>query len=315
MQHGDGSVAHKVSTLKFGGFILPERELEQRYFTSPSTAAAADFVAMLSQASRCFEPYDHGYARTCLEAARKTYGWLLSHTQNERANLTGFSTGAYQTGDADDRLWAAAELWQTTGDPDVLQDLETRLKTTGAAVRVDFDWGEVGNLGVITYVASLRQGRNEELLGLARTNMIATAERILKTGDAHGYARPLGTIYYWGCNGSVARQSLVLETAYRLTRDKSFRDAQLDALNHLFGRNVHGRSYVTGLGARPPMRPHDRRSGGDTVDEPWPGYLVGGPHPKPANWNDVQEDYRTNEIAINWNGALIYALAAVLEPL
>jgi hypothetical protein len=34
-----------------------------------------------------------------------------------------------------------------------------------------------------------------------------------------------------------------------------------------------GRSFVTGLGVRPPMRPHDRRSGGDHVDDPWPGYL------------------------------------------
>jgi endoglucanase len=193
MQNADGSVAHKVSTQKFGGFILPERELEQRYFTPPSTAAAADFVAMLSQASRCFEPHDGGYARTCLEAAKKAYGWLQAHPQNERANLAGFSTGAYQTGDADDRLWAAAELWQTTGDAEVLKDFETRLQAIGAAVRVDFDWGEVGNLGVITYVASRRQGRNEELLALSRTNFITTAERILKTRDAHGYARPLGT--------------------------------------------------------------------------------------------------------------------------
>ena len=88
----------------------------------------------------------------------------------------------------------------------------------------------------------------------------------------------------------------------------------LDALNHLFGRNLFGRSYVTGVGRRPPMFPHDRRSGGDDVAAPWPGYLVGGPWPKPSDWYDVEEDYRTNEIAINWNGALIYALAAFVEP-
>jgi endoglucanase len=40
---------------------------------------------------------------------------------------------------------------------------------------------------------------------------------------------------------------------------------------------------------------------------------VGGPHPRPTDWKDEQEDYRTNEIAINWNGALIYALAAFVE--
>jgi hypothetical protein len=55
----------------------------------------------------------------------------------------------------------------------------------------------------------------------------------------------------------------------------------------------------------------------DPAQTPWtshgPGYLVGGPHPGPADWHDEQEDYRTNEIAINWTGALIYALAAALD--
>jgi endoglucanase len=94
-----------------------------------------------------------------------------------------------------------------------------------------------------------------------------------------------------------------------------YRTTALDALNHLFGRNVHGRSYVTGLGHQPPLHPHDRRSGGDEVEQPWPGYLVGGPNPTAHDWFDDEKDFRTNEIAINWNGALIYALAMFLaEP-
>jgi endoglucanase len=105
-----------------------------------------------------------------------------------------------------------------------------------------------------------------------------------------------------------------LHVAHRLTGKPEYRSAMLDAINHLFGRNPFGRSYVTGLGHRPPLLPHDRRSGGDDVVPPWPGYLVGGPWPKPTDWFDAQDDYKTNEIAINWNGALIYALAAFVEP-
>jgi endoglucanase len=88
----------------------------------------------------------------------------------------------------------------------------------------------------------------------------------------------------------------------------------LDALNYLFGRNPFGRSFVTGLGRNPPLHPHDRRSGSSNTGPPWPGYLVGGPWPKETNWSDEKSDFRTNEIAINWNGALIYALAAFVEP-
>ena len=46
---------------------------------------------------------------------------------------------------------------------------------------------------------------------------------------------------------------------------------------------------------------------------PGPATWWGGANPQAANWQDLQADYRTNEIAINWNGALIYALAAFLE--
>jgi endoglucanase len=137
---------------------------------------------------------------------------------------------------------------------------------------------------------------------------------MVETAGRHPYGRALDNKYYWGCNGTVARQAMNLNVAHRLSGDRRYRDTMLDAINHLFGRNPFGRSYVTGLGQKPPMYPHDRRSGGDKVDAPWPGYLVGGPWPGPTDWFDVQDDYRTNEIAINWNGALIYAFAAFVEP-
>ena len=53
--------------------------------------------------------------------------------------------------------------------------------------------------------------------------------------------------------------------------------------------------------------------GWDTPNPAWPGYLVSGPNPKATDWKDDQRDARTNEIAINWNAALIYALAACLD--
>lgn len=177
----------------------------------------------------------------------------------------------------------------------------------------DWDWGNVHNLGLITYAFSSRPGRSEELVSQIESGLVAAADGIVATARSHGYARPLGERYYWGCNGGVARQVLVLEAANRIAPKPAYREAALDALNYLFGRNVHGRSYVTGLGDRPPMHPHDRRSAADDVVAPWPGNLVGGPERNARNWNDEQDDYRTNEIAINWNGALIYALAAFLD--
>jgi endoglucanase len=44
----------------------------------------------------------------------------------------------------------------------------------------------------------------------------------------------------------------------------------------------------------------------------WPGYLVGGGWPRATDWVDDADNYRVNEIAINWNAPLVYALAASL---
>lgn len=313
MQAPDGSVYHKVSTRDFGGFIMPEQEKAKRYFTPWSSAATADFVAMLAAGARHFREFDAAYAERCLAAARKSYAFLFAHPENHRADQTGFSTGAYPTHDADDRLWAAAELWAATGETNFLNDFESRARGRDHGFEVAWDWGNVRNLGLLTYLFSPREGRDAALVESLRKSLRATADEIVATRAAHGYARPLGERYSWGGNGTVARQTLVLHAAYRLKQKTEYRDTALDAVGYLFGRNPFGRSFVTGVGHQPPLHPHDRRSGADGIAEPWPGYLVGGPNPKATDWHDAEADYRTNEIAINWNGALIYALAMFLE--
>jgi endoglucanase len=314
MQADDGSVFHKLSALDFCGFVLPEQEKDPRYFTPWGSAATADFVAMTAAASRHFREYDHAYADKCLAAARKSYAFLKYHPENHRPDQHEFKTGGYDSPDADDRLWADAELWQATGDADVLASLEHRLGDSPTiAADLDWDWGNLKNLALLTYLASERPERHPKLVEQVKQGVLSAADKIVATAKDHAFGRPLGNRYYWGCNGSVARQTLVLQAAYRLTKDDRYQHATLDALNHLFGRNFYGRSFVTGLGVRPPLHPHDRRSIADNVANPWPGYLIGGPQRSALGWHDDQEDFRSNEIAINWNGALIYALAAGLD--
>jgi len=322
MQYPDGSgkVSHKLTRLNFSGFVMPDTDKEKRYFTDWSSAATADFVAVLAMAARYFKPYDAEYAKKCLEAAKISYEFLQKHPEPKRFRQGDFKTGGYQTSDPDDRLWAAAEMWETTGDERYLKDLETRITASTAGARrrgggdsdrkvdEDWDWGNVRNLGMFTYALSKRTGKNSELLETVRRDIIAAADDIVNNTKQDVYGRPLRR-YYWGCNGTIGRQVLNLQVANKLSPKREYIEAALDAIGHLFGRNYYGRSYVTGLGIDPPMFPHDRRSGADNIKEPWPGYVVGGGHPGPTNWQDIQDDYRTNEIAINWQAGLVYALA------
>jgi endoglucanase len=126
MQLDNGSVSYKVSALDFCGFIMPEADTARRYFVPWGSASTADFVAMTAMAARIYEPYDAAYSKTCLDAAKKSYDFLAANTADHPADQTGFKTGAYTTSDPDDRLWAAAEMWETTGEQKYLTDFESR---------------------------------------------------------------------------------------------------------------------------------------------------------------------------------------------
>ncbi len=304
-----GKVLHKLTRLKFSGFIMPEDDHEKRYFTDWSTEATADFAAVMAMSARIFMPYDSVYANRCLEAANRSYLFLKMHPENKRANMDGFRTGVYASGDYDDRLWAAAEMWKTTNDDQYLSDFEIHAREASPKIERVFDWPNLQNLGMFTYLLSEQSGRDSILMNTIQEDLVLTADSLLYFGKMDVYGRTLAGKYWWGCNGVVARQSLILYAAYRISSESKYISAMIDIVDHLFGQNYYGRSYVTGLGHLPPMCPHDRRSGADGIDSPWPGYLVGGGETA-TDWMDDQGDFRTNEIAINWQAALVYALAA-----
>ncbi|GAB4238692.1 MAG: hypothetical protein Kow00109_13240 [Acidobacteriota bacterium] len=311
---GSGRVAHKLTRRNFSAFIMPEDDRETRYFVPWGSTATADFAAMMAAASRVFRPYAPAYAQQCLQAAQRAYNFLLQNPAYVPADQSGFSTGGYESSDDDDRLWAAAEIWEATGDAQALADFEARARAYPTKIDTDFDWGNVKNLGMITYLESSRPGRDTDLVEQIRRFLVQAADLLVSRAKAHGYRRPFSK-YYWGANGTVARQTLLLQAANRVAPNPEYVHTALDAIAHLFGRNVHRRSYVTGLGIDPPLHPHDRRSGADGVANPWPGYLVGGGWPGPRDWKDEEASYQTNEIAINWQAALVYALAGFLsEP-
>ena len=312
MQYADGSgkVAHKLTSKNFEPFCKPEEDLQKRYFTDWSSAAVANFVGMTAQAARYFEPYDKVYAQKCLEAAKLSYKFLKENPEDKVFKQGEFKTGGYETTDPDDRLWAAVELWETTGNPEYLADFESQAKVLDFKIDENWDWGDISNLGMFEYALSKRSGKNPEVLNAIKKNIIEVANSIAKNAEADVYGRPL-VQYYWGCNGTIARQVLNLQVANLISPDKKYIQTSQDAIAHIFGRNYYNRSYVTGLGINPAMNPHDRRSGSDNEIQPWPGYLVGGGHTA-IGWKDNQEDYSTNEIAINWQAALVFSLAGFI---
>jgi endoglucanase len=306
MQRDDGSVYQQVSEVGFEGFISPYADMSTRYIFGYGTLQAADLVAVAAAGARLFSLYDPAYAAVCLAAAERSWAYLQANPF-VAADLSGTKhPGYWRRDDGPERLWAAAELWETTAAADALAAVEAKLATT--QVSANWDWTNVGNLGVFTYVLSGREGRTPSVLAQTSDNVVRSAQTILSQIANSGFGRGIPN-YVWGSNGTIARVTLNLMVANRIAPDAKLLDGVVAELDHLLGRNVYGRSFVTGLGHFSPIHPHHRPSASSGA---WPGLLVGGPNGSATAWTDEQGAYEQNEIAINWNTAMIFAAASML---
>src|SRR5690606_21917341 len=107
----------------------------------------------------------------------------------------GCATSSCTDQDQDERLWALAELWVTTGEEAFLEELEVKVRA--ASVRANFDWADVENLGLCTYALSDRPGRDPDLVAEVQFELQRIARFIADNSQDHGYGRGF-EYYYWG---------------------------------------------------------------------------------------------------------------------
>lgn len=331
LQDPDGGVFHKQTSDHFCGFIMPQDDGLPSHVigtgTVPykSTAATADFAAVMAIAARCFAPFHRDQAARFLAASRLAWGWASAHPDVIFRNPPGVSTGEY--GDprvADEFLWASAELWRTTAEPQYEQAFLAGLPAQREQIQLQApSWGGVASMAYWTYLLAPRQGDAGTRQAI-QTATRAAAQRLLERSRDNGYGNTLElSDYTWGSNGTAANQSLLLAIAHHLAPHPDLADAALANLHYMLGRNCFGVSWVTQLGTRPFMHPHHRPSAADGIVAPWPGLLSGGPNhgggdpvanalrkgPPMRMWVDDERAYSVNEIAINWNAPLVFLLA------
>ncbi len=333
LQDTDGGVWQKQTSEHFCAFIMPQKDSLTSYVIGSgaapfkTTAATADLAAVAAIAARCYAPFDPAYAQTCLASARRAFAWAAANPDQPFRNPPAITTGDY--GDphpSDELLWAAAELWRTTGEPPYEQHLLSALTPHLDELEISVpSWNNLASFACWTYVMADRPG-SAELKSRIREATAAAAQTLITRAGTSGYATTLDlTDYIWGSNSVAANQALLLLVAHRLAPSQPALDAARNNLGYLVGRNCHGISWVTHLGTRPFMHPHHRPSAADNILEPWPGLLSGGPNARPGDevarklppgppmrmWIDDQRAYSMNEIAINWNAPLVFLLAAL----
>ena len=336
MQDDDGGVWHKQTSEKFPGFVMPEQDKLISYVIGTgkepfkSSCATGDLAAVMAIAGRVYRPFDGAYAARCLRAARSAFVWLEKFPDVTYRNPEGVSTGEY--GDrtcGDEHLWAAAELWRTTGEDAYQKYFLGHYADYRQSIRPDGPpgWPNVGAMALWTYV--LGQGKDAAAGAAIRQDSLAAADQIVARTGANGYRVSLtARDYIWGSNAVVANYGMQLVIANAVQPNARYLETALENLHYLLGRNTLSLSFVTQVGANPLRHPHHRPSGADENAEPWPGLLAGGPNrgrqdaamrklpadlPPAKMYLDDQAAYSANEVAINWNAPLIFLLAAALK--
>eukprot|EP00903_Cladosiphon_okamuranus_P004254 g4252.t1 len=330
----DGGVYHKLTALNFEPLVMPHEATSQRYVVQKSTGAALNFAAVMAVAARVFDDFGaelsnmglSDFAQQCRDAAVSAWTWAKNNPNALYVQPADVSTGEYASSDMNDEFaWAAAELYISLDNDDYYNEFTNYRASAGSAIGVP-SWGYVMGLG---YVSLLQHEQQLSVLAdvdSVRTSLFELADSLRLTATESAYGVAMGNSdfdFVWGSNAIALNQSLVLIQAYRDSDDDSYLTAALANLDYVLGRNPRDISFVTGFGTRSPMDIHHRQSGADEVVAPVPGLLAGGPHDGmqdgcaydsnlPATtYLDDWCSYSTNEVAINWNAALVYVTGAL----
>lgn len=326
MQSRNGGVYHKVTCLKFPGYVMPTEETEQLYITPTSNTATGDFAAVMAMSAAAFKETDKAFANKCVAAAKKAWAYLESNHGPGFRNPAGMVTGEYpDDDDSDERYWAAAALYSTTGEKKYLDAFENALQSYEYAPD-GYGWADVGGYGNRIYLSLDPSVTNPEYMRKIKDAMKSTADKYLEYSMADGYGISLGLSFPWGSNMTVCDNANYLIYASKLFGNSEYAAAAERHFNYIFGANPMSVCYVTGFGTASPMHCHHRpcMATGNVM----PGMLAGGPDkyledptakaaladaPPAKCYVDDKESYSTNEVAIYWNSPLIYLMAHILS--
>jgi len=332
-----GMAHHKIHDVAWTGLaVMPQLTADVKRALRPvSTAATLNLAAVAAQAARVFASMDAAFARRCRRAAERA--WRAAEAEPPR--LVGASDrnggGAYDDDDvSDERYWAAAELFVTTGDGRYRSALDgspfrTRITRRTLGVDSTISWQATDALGMISLLLGAKVPA--DVKDSRRRLILEAADAYAKASAAAGFGQPLaGTVYPWGSNAIIVDNGILLAYAHWLTGERRYLDAAAGALDYVLGRNALGKSYVSGFGVRPLEQPHHRfwsHALDPKFPGPPPGALAGGantaledPYARAALagcvgqrcYVDNIEAPSLNEVAINWNAALAW-LAMYLE--
>ena len=286
MQAPDGGVYFKVTTENYPT-TMPELDNQTRYIAEKTTHTTALYAAVLAMAYRNLAPFWPDYADTCLARAVRAWHFLQMHPETQPPdgfhNPPGIGGGEYTDpeGDTDDRAWAAAELYKSTGDP----QYDSAFAVYWPQHSPDWGWNEFQHhqkKASWAYATTTfpTQSAFVESYEAARQNAVENYLIVRSDTNAYRNAYRSDVLSWigWGSFGQSTAYSWELIRDSYLLNQPGYLDYAKINLDVQLGNNPQYRSYITGIGYHAPRDPTHHPSLHDGVAEPVPGLPVFGPH-------------------------------------
>jgi endoglucanase len=298
-----------------------------------STAATLNLAATAAQAARLYHKYDPEFAARALAAARTAFDAAVANPSRIASDADGIGGGSYADANVGDEFyWAAAELFLTTKEKAFADRvIASPYHTSDVFGPGAFDWGNTAAAARLdlALVPNKLPGRAQVV-----QSVVQGADKYVAVQQAHPYAvayAPNNNSWDWGSNSAVLNTLVVIGTAYDLTRRPAYRNAVVEGMDYILGRNALNISYVTGYGEVSSQNQHSRwyaRQLDPALPNPPNGTLAGGPNSSLQDpfaqsklagcvgqfcYIDDIQSWSTNELTINWNAPLAWVASFVAD--
>ena len=330
MQRPDGAVYRKLSGKEWPIGLAPDEDNQTRYIYGISTPETAKFAAVMAIATRNYQTTNPELAAQYLQAAELAWQYLQTQPDMKVDWVEGDDSGSGMylysdfdreeslKTDIDDRLWAAAELYITTGKANFHDYFLAHVDQFDYTL---FEWKDPSPLALINYLKQNRQPVTEEVTNKIQAKLLQRADSLLTKVDRSAY-NIANDRFIWGSNKMTAEEGITLVYAYQLTKNTAYLNAAIDQLDYLLGRNHFNQTFITGIGTNPVENTNHLFA--RAKDIYIPGLVVGGPNSDAQDnmvakdrgqlsYIDDERSYATNEYAIDYNASIISLIVNLIE--
>ncbi|GAB3906838.1 hypothetical protein GCM10028803_39850 [Larkinella knui] len=273
MQQSNGGVNNRVAVTSYeNGTDNPATDTQPRYYTNVTTWATATFAALTAHAARTYQTVNPGYATTLRTASEKAWTFLEANASmspasgTDGAALAAADAGSNANADRRLRIYAAAELFRTTGTAKYKTYFESNYKNVSATSENGFHPFSSGNLD-----ASLCWDLNRAYFVYCQTpNATATIVAELKTRFLNlmdSIIEPyhnskndpyLGFMwsghYSWGSNQQKMKWAqlaiLSAELGVNSAKTALYKEIAEEYLHYMHGRNPLSWVYLSNMGVK-----------------------------------------------------------------